>query len=508
MLTFWTCLIFVLFLDIYDCFKIKNFEYPNTHPVYRNCSIKKCNSLHKGYYNSRTYQIKKNVQEPNEQTNKFDDTYIYHTPVLLREVIYYMMKDEENSSVSSFDQNMNDNRDTKCYSNNINSINNNINSINCSNSSKSQGYILEKTWCHLNNNMNRSSRSIKNCSFLNEKKDIEYIEECSENFNSKNTNNLCKNSYTTNYNNEQVNYYIDATLGGGGHTLEILNKIPNCRIIGIDKDIEALYYNKIKLKRFVNNNKLKLIHGDYGNILHLLHLHSLPIFNYYSGILIDLGVSSHQLKCCDRGFSYKYNGILDMNMNKYTESQYLSKLFRNDNEHINDINDIKKNPKNSYNKLHNILNTYSLKKLKFIIDTYGEEKKALKIAKKIIQWRKENGMILTTFQLKNIILSTCKQNYKSNNKVLSRVFQAFRIYINQELKTLKQLLISSHKLLKTGKKLIVITYHSLEKKCVELFIEKNKQKWTKLHQNVMPSDEEIKLNKSARSAKMFIYKKN
>lgn len=117
-------------------------------------------------------------------------------------------------------------------------------------------------------------------------------------------------------------------------------------------------------------------------------------------------------------------------------------------------------------------------------------------------------MILTTFQLKNIILSTCKQNYKSNNKVLSRVFQAFRIYINQELKTLKQLLISSHKLLKTGKKLIVITYHSLEKKCVELFIEKNKQKWTKLHQNVMPSDEEIKLNKSARSAKMFIYKKN
>lgn len=345
MLTFWTCLIFVLFLDIYDCFKIKNFEYPNTHPVYRNCSIKKCNSLHKGYYNSRTYQIKKNVQEPNEQTNKFDDTYIYHTPVLLREVIYYMMKDEENSSVSSFDQNMNDNRDTKCYSNNINSINNNINSINCSNSSKSQGYILEKTWCHLNNNMNRSSRSIKNCSFLNEKKDIEYIEECSENFNSKNTNNLCKNSYTTNYNNEQVNYYIDATLGGGGHTLEILNKIPNCRIIGIDKDIEALYYNKIKLKRFINNNKLKLIHGDYGNILHLLHLHSLPIFNYYSGILIDLGVSSHQLKCCDRGFSYKYNGILDMNMNKYTESQYLSKLFRNDNEHINDINDIKKKPK-------------------------------------------------------------------------------------------------------------------------------------------------------------------
>ncbi|SOV79443.1 S-adenosyl-methyltransferase, putative [Plasmodium sp. gorilla clade G3] len=500
---FWTCLIFVLFLDIYDCFKIKNFHYINTHPLYRNCYIKKCNTLHKRYYNSRTYQIK-NVQEHNEETNKFDDTYIYHTPVLLTEVIYYMMKDEENSSVSSFDQNLNDNKDTKCDSNTINTINDN--SIN---SSKCQGSILEKTWCHLNNNMNTSSTNIKNSSSLYEKKKKECIEESIEKPNSKSANNLCKNSYTTNHNNEQVNYYIDATLGGGGHTLEILNKISNCKIIGIDKDIEALYYNKIKLKTYINNNKLKLIHGDYGNILHLLHLHSLPIFNYYNGILIDLGVSSHQLKCSDRGFSYKYNGILDMNMNKYTESQYLSKLYRNDNEHINDINDIKKKKKNSYNKLHNILNTYSLKKLKFIIDTYGEEKKALKIAKKIIQWRKENGNILTTFQLKNIILSTCKQNYKSNNKVLSRVFQAFRIYINQELKALKQLLISSHKLLKTGKKLIVITYHSLEKKCVELFIEKNKQKWTKIHQNaIIPSDEEIKLNKSARSAKMFIYKKN
>ncbi|SOV23909.1 S-adenosyl-methyltransferase, putative [Plasmodium sp. DRC-Itaito] len=505
---FWTSLIFVLFLNIYDCFKIKKFQYINTHPLYRNSYIKKCNTLlHKELYNNPTFQIK-NVQEHNEQTNKFDDTYIYHTPVLLNEVIYYMMKDEETSSFSSCDQNGSDHKDTNCYINNIN-INkiNNINNINKINNINNVCHrsILEETGCHPNNNINTSNRNIKNCYSLNEKK-IECIE---ENTNAKSTNYLCKNSSTINHKNEQVNYYIDATLGGGGHTLEILNKISNCKIIGIDKDIEALYYNKIKLKTYINNNKLKLIHGDYRNILHLLYSHSLPIFNYYSGILIDLGVSSHQLKCSDRGFSYKYNGILDMNMNKYTEKQYLSKVYRNDNEHIININDIKKKKKNGSNKLHNILNTYSLKKLKFIIDTYGEEKKALKIAKKIIQWRKENGNILTTFHLKNIILSTCKQNYKSNNKVLSRVFQAFRIYINQELKALKQLLISSHKLLKTGKKLIVITYHSLETKCLELFIEKNKHMWTKIHQNpIVPTDEEIKLNKSARSAKMFIYKKN
>ncbi|GAW83742.1 S-adenosyl-methyltransferase mraW [Plasmodium gonderi] len=321
-------------------------------------------------------------------------------------------------------------------------------------------------------------------------------------------------------------YYIDATLGGGGHTMEILKNFPQtCKVIAVDKDIESIYYNKHKLQKYLDQEKLTIIHGDYRNIMNLLYRHSLPLFGKYSGILIDLGMSTHQLKCRKRGFSYKYNDLLDMCMDKYTTAEYAKmcgftdpydskgpSISRDSNQSDNSKDSNNMNEFSTTNaskkQIGRILNKYNYTQLKFIMYTYGQEKKASKIAKKIIQWRKSNGMITTTYHLRDIILSTCKQNYKANQKVLSRVFQSFRIYINDELNALKEFLLSCYKLLKPRKRLVVISYHSLEYRCVEAFIQGEKKLWVKVNENVItPSEMELKVNNSARSAKMSVFEK-
>ncbi|CAA9991161.1 S-adenosyl-methyltransferase, putative [Plasmodium knowlesi strain H] len=323
--------------------------------------------------------------------------------------------------------------------------------------------------------------------------------------------------------NTSPEYYIDATLGGGGHTLEILKSFPRTsRVVAIDKDIESIYYSKQKLQCYVDTNKLTMIHGDYRYIIHLLHRHGLPLFGRYSGILLDLGVSTHQLKCGRRGFSYQHNGLLDMSIDRYTDEEY-DRMCResiereeggsNEDYQYDQTNQIKRakgeSPQSEPKKgIGEILNTYSAQQLRFIMHTYGQEKKAYKIAKKIVQWRKSSGTIRTTYQLRDIVLSTCKKNYKANQKVLSRVFQSFRIYINDEMKALKEFLLSSYKLLRAKKRLVVISYHSLEYKCVEMFVHSRKNLWKKINDvDITPNEEELKANKSARSAKMSVFEK-
>ncbi|EDL44176.1 S-adenosyl-methyltransferase mraW, putative [Plasmodium vivax] len=317
--------------------------------------------------------------------------------------------------------------------------------------------------------------------------------------------------------NPPVEYFIDATLGGGGHTLEMLKKLaPTSKVIAIDKDIESIYYNQQKLQRYVDANKLTMIHGDYRYIIHLLHRYGLPLFGSYSGILLDLGASTHQLRCGRRGFSYKHNGLLDMSMDRYTDEEY-ARMCREGAERggsgsnggfqvkqANRANPQTEPPK----RIGEILNTYSPQQLRHIMHTYGQEKKASKIAKKIAQWRKSRGTITTTHQLRDIVLSTCKQNYKANQKVLSRVFQSFRIYVNDEMKALKEFLLSSYKLLRARKRLVVISYHSLEYQCVERFVHSRKNLWEKINDvDITPSEGELKANKSARSAKMSVFEK-
>ncbi|SBS89541.1 S-adenosyl-methyltransferase, putative, partial [Plasmodium ovale curtisi] len=304
-----------------------------------------------------------------DETNIFDNSYIYHTPVLLNEVIQVLdtsLLPRQNDKTVS---NLNTDKDEMPLDRTNTLVGND----------------------KLENVHDTNSEKLKLCNNMNYDQPISL--------------------------HKQNEYLIDATLGGGGHTLEILNKFTKLKVISIDKDIEAIYYNKYKLKSYINKNRLKLIHGNYKDILFLLNYHSLPLFNSYSAILIDLGVSTHQLKSSKRGFSYKYNNILDMNMNKYTEKEYVENYINKELKKDNEIKELYATSEiEDSKKIHNILNTYNLKKLKYIIQKFGEEKKAFKIAKKIIEWRKQNGKIVTTFDLKNIILSTCKNNYKSNNK--------------------------------------------------------------------------------------------
>ncbi|CAD2114243.1 16S rRNA (-N4)-methyltransferase [Plasmodium vinckei petteri] len=457
-------ILFLIFIDLKKCFKINNLNNaqlwgkivysPQCNNVLKKEKIKKKENY---IYN---YSLKeKEINQ--DETNIFDNSYIYHTPVLLNEVIQVLdtsLLPRQNDKTVS---NLNTDKDEMPLDRTNTLVGND----------------------KLENVHDTNSEKLKLCNNMNYDQPISL--------------------------HKQNEYLIDATLGGGGHTLEILNKFTKLKVISIDKDIEAIYYNKYKLKSYINKNRLKLIHGNYKDILFLLNYHSLPLFNSYSAILIDLGVSTHQLKSSKRGFSYKYNNILDMNMNKYTEKEYVENYINKELKQDNEIKELHTTSEiEDSKKIHNILNTYNLKKLKYIIQKFGEEKKAFKIAKKIIEWRKQNGKIVTTFDLKNIILSTCKNNYKSNNKVLSRVFQSFRIYINNELLSLKNLLLSSHKILKQGGVLIVISYHSLENKYIDLFVKSKTKLWKQINTHpIVPTDQEIKLNKSSRSAKMFAFEK-
>ncbi|CXJ26004.1 S-adenosyl-methyltransferase, putative [Plasmodium berghei] len=475
-------ILFLILIDFKKCFKINNSN--NIQFVGNFVYSPRCNNVLKRNRTKKKenyifdFSLKEKETNKNE-TNIFDDSYIYHTPVLVNEVIQILDTTLLTSQSDKIINNLNTNKDDISSNNTSTLIWNKENDLKFNN---------EK----IENVYDRNNDKLKFYNNINYDKNIL----------------LCK----------EDEYLIDATLGGGGHTLEILKKFTNLKVISIDKDIEAIYYNKYKLKSYINKNRLKIIHGNYKDILFLLNYYSLPLFNTYSAILADLGLSTHQIKSSKRGFSYKYNDILDMNMNKYTEKEYIKDHINKELKQDSKIKELymtsESHDNNIYHKnydskkIHDILNTYNLKKLKYIIQKFGEEKKAFKIAKKIIEWRKKNGEIITTFDLKNIILSTCKNNYKSNNKVLSRVFQSFRIYINSELLSLKNLLLSSHKILKQGGVLIVISYHSLENKYIDLFVKNKTKLWNQINiQPIVPTDQEIKLNKSSRSAKMFVFKK-
>lgn len=405
--------------------------------------------------------VLKNAELKNTSSILFTDSYEYHKPVMLKEVIQFLGRNETSEVNTCKDK------------------------------------ISEK------------DNSKDNLDQLDQKSDVKPFRKCLKR-NDIAINEVDKTDETKNVANtkeEQTECFIDATLGGGGHTLEILKKIKNSKIVAIDKDIEALYYTKQKLHTYVKSNQLIMIHGDFRNVLHLLNKNSLPLKNY-SGMLIDLGVSLHQLKSYNRGFSYKYDGILNMNMDQYNEDDMQHSFMKYKNVKHNAESSDAKESKHQYTKIHYVLNTFSAKKLQFIMESLGEEKKARKIAKKIVYWRKHNGTITTTMDLKNIVLLTCKNNYKANNKVLSRVFQAFRIYVNDELNALKELLLAAHKLLKPLGRLITISYHSLEDKCVTQTVLNKKDLWTQINKEVItPTAEEIKKNNSSRSAKMRVFEK-
>lgn len=221
--------------------------------------------------------------------------------------------------------------------------------------------------------------------------------------------------------------YIDGTLGRGGHSKKILEKLDNGKLYCFDLDNEAIKQSKENLKDYSN---VIYIHDNYMNMNKYV--------DHVDGILLDLGVSSPQFDESDRGFSYRYDGPLDMRMNKD------SKLTAKD-----------------------VVNSYSKEELERVLKDYGEEKYYKSIVSKIIKYR-ETKEIKTTLELVEIIKSALP--YKVLNKKghpAKQTFQALRIEVNGELDSLKTFLDEFENMLNKDGRCVIITFHSLEDKLVK-----------------------------------------
>jgi 16S rRNA (cytosine1402-N4)-methyltransferase len=282
---------------------------------------------------------------------------------------------------------------------------------------------------------------------------------------------------------EKSGIYFDGTLGFGGHSAAILKKLnDDAVLISTDVDSDAFNYSKLKFK---DDERVKLYNYNFSLINIIGKIENISFFD---GIFADLGVSSFQLDEAASGFTYRQEALLDLRMDK-------SKVVT----------------------AADILNSFEEKDIANIIFRFGEEKNSRQIARKIIQAR-ELKKIETTTELVEIISGITPKNFL--NKTLSRVFQALRIYVNDELNVLKEFLEKSIELLKPGGRIVILSYHSLEDRIVkDLFKHEtlscicpakspvcrcDKEVRLKIltKKPVVPSDEEIEKNFRARSAKM------
>ena len=276
--------------------------------------------------------------------------------------------------------------------------------------------------------------------------------------------------------------YADATFGGGGHTSEILSRLsPDGRVIAFDRGANALG-NRI------DDPRLTLIHNNFRFI------HNFILYEGYSGgidgILADLGVSSHQFDTAERGFSFRYDAPLDMRMNKEAKTTAAD-----------------------------IVNTGSEDALERIFRLYGEVEGSRRLARMICAAR-EDSPILTTSQLDKAIEKAVPKF--AGHKFLAKVYQALRIEVNQEMRSLEKFLVGAAQSLKSGGRLVVITYHSLEDRMVKNFIKCGNVEGRPekdFYGNIsaplravnrkpsVPQEKEIASNTRARSAKLRIAEK-
>lgn len=285
--------------------------------------------------------------------------------------------------------------------------------------------------------------------------------------------------------------YVDGTLGGGGHSFGILERLNDQgRLIGIDQDEAAVAAAGERLARF---NNVTIVRNNYCNIKHVLS--EMGIENV-DGILLDLGVSSYQLDTPERGFSYMNDAPLDMRMDQRSEFTAAD-----------------------------IVNTYSQSELTRMIRMYGEDKFAANIAKHITAAR-EGGPIKTTGELVEIIKASIPQKFqKTMGHPAKQTFQAIRIELNKELKVLEDSLEDMIKLLNPGGRICVITFHSLEDRIVKNIFKEcespctcpkdfpvcvcGKKSLGKVltRKPIVPSDEEMQENSRSKSSKLRIFEK-
>ncbi len=274
--------------------------------------------------------------------------------------------------------------------------------------------------------------------------------------------------------------YVDVTYGGGGHSRAILDRLDNGRLIAFDQDSDAQ-------SQLIEDERFTFVHSNFKNLTRFLKYHrAYPV----NGILADLGVSSHQFDTPERGFSYREDGVLDMRMNTQTGES-----------------------------AQDIVNKYDESSLSDIFYRYGELSEGRSLARNIIRAR-EKAPIETTRQLVEAVRPSLMRGKEL--KTLSKIFQAIRIEVNQEMAVLESFLEQTVDALEVGGRLVVISYHSLEDRMVKNFmragnlrgeIEKdfygNPLTPFKLitRKAVVPDIEEINQNPRARSAKLRVAEK-
>ncbi len=279
--------------------------------------------------------------------------------------------------------------------------------------------------------------------------------------------------------------YVDGTLGGGGHSEEILRQNDTCRVIALDADRDAINEAENRLKAY--GERFRAVQTNFRSLKDVMDKLGVK---FISGLLLDLGVSSHQLDRSAKGFSYRFDAPLSMRMDEretFTAAD--------------------------------LVNTFPEKELMNIFFRLGEEKNSRRIARALVEARKQQP-IRTTGQLAQIISGVIPERF--SKKTLSRIFQALRIKVNDELNNLSLILRDAVGLLEPGGRVVVISYHSLEDRIVKDFfrmessdkipdlnypeLSQSKQPRLRLvaKKPIVPTEEEIAGNPRARSAKLRI----
>ena len=266
---------------------------------------------------------------------------------------------------------------------------------------------------------------------------------------------------------EKLKTYVDCTFGQGGYSKKILEKT-NCNIIAIDRDKDAIEHAKLLKKKYPKNFIFCV--DNFSRLDQVLKKNDIKKID---GLIFDLGISNTQLNNPTRGFSFSNNGPLDMRM---------------------DIENLDLTAQK-------IINEFDQHNLSDIFYYYGEEKNSRQIARKIIEFRKKKE-ISTTFELVELIK---KVNSFKKKHPATRVFQALRIFINDELNELDITLKKSLLFLKKNGKIITVAFHSLEDKVIKNFFSRNKGLLKILTKKpVPPNEKEVKINPRSRSARMRV----
>lgn len=270
--------------------------------------------------------------------------------------------------------------------------------------------------------------------------------------------------------------YIDATLGGGGHTAKLLEK--GGVVLGIDADAEAIDYVQNKIR----NKNLVLAKGNFRNIDQIAHSNK---FGKVKGILFDLGVSSHQIDTPERGFSFLKEGPLDMRMDK-----------------------------DSGLTAETLVNLLQKGELNDIFNKFGEERRSWSVSNSIVRARRIKA-IRTTQDLIKVVADAYgikgELSDFTKNLISKKIFQALRIAVNTEIENISEALPKAFELLESRGRIVVISFHSLEDRVAKkAFIDFEKRNMGKIitKKPIVPTQEEAELNPRAKSAKLRVFEKN